>query len=361
MEHVGAAQLVFLFHLGNRQQDVGQPRTGNGAVHAHVVRADAAAGRKSVFASAPKAQAFGLAVAHRNAGGTGCAQHLAHAPDFFFHLFGCAIAFAQQNGFRAQVVARVYKVFHRGGHGLVHHLQPGGDDAGGDHRSHRIARFAQVVKAGHDAAGQLGLGHQLDSDLGGHCQHALAADHHAHQVVAGRIKRVATKLDGLAFHGEAAHLEHVVERQTVFQAVHAARVLGHVAANRAGNLAAGVRRVIQPIGRGRFTDSQVAHAALHHRRAAALVYLQDFVELGQRERNPHGVGHGTTRQAGARAARHHRHIQAMTHPQHCSHLLFSFRQGHQQRALAVGGQAVAFVGRGVFRLVEQRMLRQIGL
>ena len=79
------------------------------------------AGRR--FAAAPKAQAFGLVLAHADGCGARRAQHLAHAANFFFHLFGRAVAFAQQDGFGTQVIACVHKVFHGGGHGLVHHLR----------------------------------------------------------------------------------------------------------------------------------------------------------------------------------------------------------------------------------------------
>ena len=67
------------------------------------------------------------------------------------------------------------------------------------------------------------------------------------QVEAGRVERVAAELDRLAVGGEAAHLEHVVQRQAVLEAMHAARVLGDVAADRAGDLAARVGRVEEAV------------------------------------------------------------------------------------------------------------------
>ena len=245
MKHIAAAQLVFLFHLGNCQQDVGQALARDGAVHAHVVRADAPRRGEGILASAPKAHALGFAVAHRNRGGTGGGEHRAHAANFFFHLFGCAIALAQQNGGGAQVVTGVHIVFHGGGHGLVHHLQTGRDDALGNHLRHRFTGLAHIIKAGHDAARKHGLGDQLDGDLGGHSQHALAANHDAQKLVAGLIECVAAEGDGFALHGEAAHLLDVVQGQAVFEAMHAARVFRHIAANGAGNLAAGIGRVVQ--------------------------------------------------------------------------------------------------------------------
>ena len=103
--------------------------------------------------------------------------------------------------------------------------------------------LADVVEAGHDAARRLGDRQQLDRHLEDHREHAFAADHRGEQVEAGRVERVAAELDRLAGGGEAAHLEDVVQRQAVLQAMHAARVLGDVAADRAGDLAARVGRV----------------------------------------------------------------------------------------------------------------------
>ena len=122
MEHVQAAQLVFLFHLLNGLQDVGQTLARDGAVHAHVVGADAARGGERVFAAAPKLHALRFVAAHGDGSCTAAAQHFAHAANFFFHFFGCAVALAQQNRGGAQVVVGVDKVFHGGGHGAVHHL-----------------------------------------------------------------------------------------------------------------------------------------------------------------------------------------------------------------------------------------------
>ena len=187
VKHVAAAEAILVLHLANRQQDVGQALARDGAVHAHVVRADAPAGRKGILAPAPEAQALGLVLADGNGGGTSRAQHLAHAADFLFHLLRRAIAFAQQDGGGIQVVASMDKVLHGGSHGLVHHFQPGRDDACGDHVGHGFAGLSHIGKAGHDAARQLRLGNQLDGDVHHHRQHAFAADGQAEQVIARSI------------------------------------------------------------------------------------------------------------------------------------------------------------------------------
>src|SRR5665647_3385753 len=56
-------------------------------------------------------------------------------------------------------------VFHCRRHRLVHHLEPGRDDACGDDRRHCVTGLADVVKTGHDTARQLRPGDQFDRDL----------------------------------------------------------------------------------------------------------------------------------------------------------------------------------------------------
>ena len=213
-------------------------------------------GRRSCARS--RTQALRLVLAHRDGGGAAAPEHLGHAGDLFLDLLRRAVALAQQDGLGAQVVAGVHEVLHRGRHRLVHHLQPGRDDAGGDHAGHRVAGLAHVVEAGHDAARQLRLGHQLDGHLGDDGQHALAAHQHAHQVEPRGVERLGAELDRLAFHREAAHAQHVVHGQAVLQAVHAAGVLGHVAADGAGDLAGQVGRVVQAVRRRRLADGGCA-------------------------------------------------------------------------------------------------------
>ena len=167
-----------------------------------------------------------------------------------------------------------------------------------------------VVEARHDAARRLGARQQLDRHLEDHRQHALAADDRGEQVEARSVERVAAELDRLAGGGEAAHLEHVVQRQAVLQAVHAARVLGDVAADGAGDLAARVGRVEQAVRRRGFADREVADAALHGRGPRQRVDGDDAVELGQAERHAERVRQRAARKPGAGAARDHRHLEA---------------------------------------------------
>ena len=110
--------------------------------------------------------------------------------------------------------------------------------------------------------------------------------------------------------------------------------------------------------RGSFRNGQVAHAALHHGSATVWVHLQDFVELGQRQRDAQLVRHGTATQARACATRHHGHAEGMAGFQGGLYLCVGFWQRDHQRALTVSRQAITFIRRGVFVVPQQGVLGQ---
>jgi len=140
--------------------------------------------------------------------------------------------------------------------------------------------------------------------------------------------------------------------------MHAARVLGDVAADRTGDLRRWIGRVVQAMRCGGLGNRQVAHARLHHCGARERVELQDAGEARQRQQHAARVRQRPARQAGTRTARHHRHAQLEAGAQHRDHLLLGGRQRHHQRQRPVGGQAVAFVGAQVLGVVHQRAGRQ---
>ena len=84
----------------------------------------------------------------------------------------------------------------------------------------------------------------------------------------------------------------------------------------------------------------------------------DAVELGEAEGHAERVRQRAAGEPGAGAARHHRHLEPVADRQHRGDLRLGLGQGDDQRLLAVGGEAVAFVGHGVLALPEQRVRRQ---
>ena len=226
-----------------------------------------------------KRRRCGLVLADLDARGAAAFHHRDHPADLLLDLLDVAVALAEQDRGGLEVVAGMHEALDRGRHRLVEHLEAGRDDAGGDHVGDRVAGFPDVVEARHDAARDLRLRDQPDRRLDDHREHAFAADQHAHQVVAGRIERLRAERDRLARGGVAAHAQHVVQGQAVLQAVHAARVLGDVAADRAGDLAARIGRVVEAERRRGLADREVAHAALHRRGPRLRIEADDPVEL----------------------------------------------------------------------------------
>src|SRR6185295_9681669 len=209
---------------------------------------DAADGWKRALAARPEAQPLGLIARHAHAGRTGAREYLALARDLVLDLFGRAVGFAQQDGGGVEVVARAHELLDRVRCRTIHHFEPRRDDPGGDHVGYRPSRLLHVVERGHHHLRALRLGEELHRDLGDYDQHAFGADGERKQVVAWRVRRLRAELDRLARRGEPAQAEHVVHREAVFQAVHAARILGHVAADGARDLARGVWRIVKAEG-----------------------------------------------------------------------------------------------------------------
>ncbi len=127
--------------------------------------------------------------------------------------------------------------------------------------------FRNVVERGEYALRALGLGQQLDRDFGDHGEQSFGAGDERQQIVARRVEAVAADFEQFAFDGERAQLQDVVHGESVLEAVHAAGILGDVAADGARDLARRVGRVVKPVLRGGFRDREIAHAGLHARGA----------------------------------------------------------------------------------------------
>ena len=90
-----------------------------------------------------------------------------------------------------------------------------------------------------------GLRQDAHGHLGDDAEQALGADHHAEQIVALGIEMLAAEAHDLAVDQHHLDAEHVVGGEAVFQAMHAAGILGDVAADGAGDLARRIGRVVE--------------------------------------------------------------------------------------------------------------------
>ena len=249
----------------------------------------------------------------------------------------------------------------RGGHRPVHHLQAGRDDAGGDDRRDRVAGLADVVEARQDAARRLRLRQQLHRDLDDHREHAFAADHQRQQVEPGRIERVAAELDRLALGGEAAHL--AARCAASGRTSGSARRPSSRRRCRRWCRRSGCSGRARRTGRSGAAASLIArlrtpHCTVAVRATRSMATMR--LNLARLSVTPSAVRQRAAREPGAGAARHHRHLEAVADRQHRGDLRLALGQGDDQRLLAIGGEAVAFVRHRVLALPEQGMRRQRG-
>ena len=125
--------------------------------------------------------------------------------------------------------------------------------------------------------------HQAQRDLERDAEQALRSHEQPAEVRARLLEAVAPeRCDGpVAEHD--AHPEHVVRRHPVPEAMRAAGVERHVAADRADRLARGVRRVVQPVRRGECRDREVHDAGFDDGESRAGIEPQHAVHAVQRD------------------------------------------------------------------------------
>ena len=120
------------------------------------------------------------------------------------------------------------------------------------------------------------------------------------------IERLAAELDDLAVGEHDGQAGDVVDREAVLEAVGAARVLGHVAADRADLLARGVGRVEEAVRRDGARHVEVRDPRLDHDPLRREIDLEDAVHPRERDDDPIGDREGAAGEAGAGAARDER-------------------------------------------------------
>ena len=218
-----------------------------------------------------------------------------------------------------------------------------GTTPGRDDGRHRVPGVPGRLEEGHERAHRLGRGHDADGDLRRHAERALRADEDAAQVVAGQVELLAAQLDDRAVGQHDLQAADVVRGEAVLEAVRAAGVLGHVAADRAHDLRRRVGRVeVRGPDRGR--DGDVRHPGLAD---DALVLEVDLEDAAQpREHDEHAVleRQRPARQAAARAARHPRHARRVAGAHDGGHLLAGAGQHGRARHGRVLQQPVGLVG-----------------
>ena len=113
----------------------------------------------------------------------------------------------------------------------VHYLQRARHESGAHHVRHRLARLARVVEERDQRPQRLRLRNHTKGDPRRDAERALGPHERPDQVVARRVEPLAAELHDLAVGEHDLQAGHVVRREPVLEAVGAARVLGHIAAD----------------------------------------------------------------------------------------------------------------------------------
>ena len=203
-----------------------------------------------------------------------------------------------------------------------------------------------------------GLRQQLHRDLGDYTEHALRSGHERQQVEARAVERFAADLEHLALDGGDTQAQDVVNRQPILEAMHAAGVLGNVAADAACDLAGRIGRVVQAVRARRLRDGEITHAGLHTSSARERIEREDAIQLAQHEQQPFLVRSRTARQARARAARHDWHARLVTQREDSADLRFGLRQSDQAWLPAKDREPVALERAQLFRARQEGFVGQ---
>ncbi len=172
--------------------------------------------------------------------------------------------------------------------GLVHHLHARRNDAGADHLGDAVAGLLAGREAGEQGANRLRAAQDPHRDFGDDAEQSFGARQHAKHVVTAGVQMLAAEPQDLALDGHQFDAQHVIGGQPVFQAVHAAGILGDVAADGAGDLARRIGGVVEALVLHRPGDAEVGDAGLGDHAAVVEIDFQDPVEPGHRQQ--HAVG-----------------------------------------------------------------------
>ena len=226
----------------------------------------------------------------------------------------------------------------------VHHLHAAGDDAGADDARDAFAAVLGFVKADQRRARALRFFQDAHGDFGDDAEQPFGAGDDAEEIVAAGIQVLAAEPQHLAGHQDQFAAEQVVGGHAVFEAMHAAGILRHIAADGAGDLRRRIGRVIEAGLLDRLRHREIGDAGLDHGDAVVEVDLADALELGHAEQHAVAERQRAARQRGPGPARHHLDAFAVAVGEHGGDLRRGLRQHHHHGQLAIGGEPVALVG-----------------
>ncbi len=163
--------------------------------------------------------------------------------------FGLAVELHQQHrGGIGGIPRRIDGRFDRLDAGLVHHLERGGHDAGGDDGGDGLAGGADAREVGEQRAHSRRNRLEPHGDAAGDAEHSLTADEEADEVGSPGVAVRRAEPGERTVGQDDLQVGDVIGGDAGLEAVRPAGVLGDVAPDGAGGLARGIGDVLQAEG-----------------------------------------------------------------------------------------------------------------
>ena len=183
VEDVADPEAVLALQLGDPPQHLRQLRARHDAVLDVVVGRDPAHRRERRLAALPEQRPLGVVGRHAHLEGAGLAADPLHRAHVVGDLDGDAVELDDQHRRRARRVAGVDCRLGGLNRQLVHHLDRGGEDPGGDHARDGSARGVRRVEAGEQRLHDLRRAQDSQRHADGDAERPLRADDRTEQVV----------------------------------------------------------------------------------------------------------------------------------------------------------------------------------
>ena len=332
---------------GNDGADLTEHRTKlaarDGAINAIIIRRDAAYGWKRRLAPGPEQQALRLVGGGAQVGTVVGVGDGGDAGKLIVHLRRAAIGLGNHQRFDISGIAGLHKIFGGAEGRRVHHLQPRRDDASGDDGRHAITGIGDGGKTQQQRALGGGFGQDAHRGFGDDAQKPFRTADQPEQIITGLLLPRPAQAQHGAVHQHQLNAQQIGAGGAIFQAMHPAGIFRDIAADRAGNLAGRIGRVVKALVGNGLGDGEIGDTRLHHGAAIVVIHAQDAVEARHAQHDAIGQRQRPARKRRARTARHHLHAVGMAPGQHLAHLFGRARQHHGQRALPVHHQPIAAI------------------
>ena len=347
VEDVGYAEACFSAEARDFVHDLRERGARDDAVLDDVVGGDAAHGGESGFATFPDKGAFRVTLRKANFGSAIFAAEFADVLHEEFDFGDRAIEFDKEQAAAIGIVS-VDGGF-RGLDGqVVHHFDGGGEHAGGDDVTDGGAGFSGAGKRGEERAHAFGAFDDAKNNFCGDAECAFGANEDAGEIVAGGVERFCAEVDEGAIGENDFEAEYMRGGETVFEAVGAAGIFRHVAADAADGLGRRIGGVEKIVGLDARGDIEIDDAGFHGDAGVGDVDFEDAIHARETDDDAVIDGERAAAESGAGTSGDEGNAFAMAEAEDGLHLLGSGGQEDGGWEDAEVGEGVAFVGMEFF-------------